>query len=108
MVNICTVEDCYRPAVARGWCTRHWRRWRQAGDPVAPTANKPWTTEDDRLLLEARPVRRKNTRASAGATPLQKVAEKLGRTYGACIHRRKVLLDQVRADHRRRQAARKA
>lgn len=32
----CSVEGCDRTAVARGWCSKHWKRWRKYGDPVAP------------------------------------------------------------------------
>jgi len=30
----CTVEDCDRPHIARGFCTRHYRRWQKYGDPL--------------------------------------------------------------------------
>lgn len=30
----CAVEDCDRPGTrARGWCSKHWQRWRKHGDP---------------------------------------------------------------------------
>jgi 5-methylcytosine-specific restriction endonuclease McrA len=28
----CSVEDCQEVARVRGWCNRHYRRWRQTGD----------------------------------------------------------------------------
>lgn len=31
----CSIIDCARPVFARGWCGRHWYRWRQYGDPIA-------------------------------------------------------------------------
>jgi hypothetical protein len=31
--NRCSVENCDRPAKARGWCNKHWYRWRAHGDP---------------------------------------------------------------------------
>ena len=40
--STCTVPDCERPHLARGWCGTHYRRWRLYGDPAAyappPTA----------------------------------------------------------------------
>ncbi len=38
---VCTVDDCETPAIARGWCTKHYARWRTHGDPavVAKRAN---------------------------------------------------------------------
>lgn len=31
----CSIDDCARAAIARGWCGTHWRRWRRNGDPLA-------------------------------------------------------------------------
>lgn len=31
----CTITDCDRPMEARGWCSRHYQRWRNNGDPLA-------------------------------------------------------------------------
>jgi hypothetical protein len=30
----CTVEGCDRDSRARGWCQRHWQRWRRTGNPT--------------------------------------------------------------------------
>lgn len=32
-MKTCTIEDCDRPAIARGWCGRHYDTWRRTGDP---------------------------------------------------------------------------
>jgi len=29
----CTIEGCLGRVVARGWCDRHYRRWKRTGDP---------------------------------------------------------------------------
>lgn len=31
--RMCSVDGCDKDAVARGWCSGHWRRWRNTGDP---------------------------------------------------------------------------
>lgn len=33
--RICSVDDCDRPHVARGWCNTHYQRWYDHGDPLA-------------------------------------------------------------------------
>lgn len=30
----CTIRDCGKPSVARGWCEGHYRRWRRHGNPL--------------------------------------------------------------------------
>lgn len=30
----CTIEDCGKKVVARGWCNTHYLRWRRYGDPL--------------------------------------------------------------------------
>lgn len=35
MKTICSIEGCGNPHLARGWCERHYRRWRRHGDPLA-------------------------------------------------------------------------
>jgi transcriptional regulator with XRE-family HTH domain len=31
----CAIPDCPEPQDARGWCSRHYQRWRKYGDPLA-------------------------------------------------------------------------
>ncbi len=33
MKNSCAISDCHSPALARGWCKKHYDRWRRHGDP---------------------------------------------------------------------------
>jgi hypothetical protein len=35
--RICSIPDCEDPAKSRGWCNKHYRRWRRFGDPLHPT-----------------------------------------------------------------------
>lgn len=32
-VHPCAIEECERPVLARGWCQKHYNRWRKSGDP---------------------------------------------------------------------------
>ena len=29
----CSIEGCSKPAVSRGWCEKHYSRWKRHGDP---------------------------------------------------------------------------
>lgn len=45
---VCVIEGCERPLYARGWCRKHFDRWCQAGDPLAPdrrASYDPFTDE---------------------------------------------------------------
>jgi hypothetical protein len=33
----CTIPDCGKPVVGRGWCSMHYARWRTYGDPLHET-----------------------------------------------------------------------
>lgn len=33
--RVCSIEGCGRPSYVRGWCSRHYDRWRAHGDPLA-------------------------------------------------------------------------
>src|SRR5262245_57706262 len=32
--KICSIEGCGKPVVGRGWCSKHWQRWKTHGDPL--------------------------------------------------------------------------
>lgn len=32
---ICSIEGCEKPVQARGWCSMHYKRWEEHGDPLA-------------------------------------------------------------------------
>lgn len=54
-IIFCTVDGCDVKVVARGWCNRHWVRWRVYGDPLA----------DHRLVGLPGPILRERRRAAA-------------------------------------------
>lgn len=39
----CSVADCALPVFARGWCSKHYTRWKRHGDPLAITRQPPNT-----------------------------------------------------------------
>lgn len=40
--HTCTIPDCEKPLLARGWCSAHWTRWQRHGHPLAGgTPRKP-------------------------------------------------------------------
>lgn len=41
----CTITDCPAEAVGRGYCNRHWKRWRAFGDPLAVPPPREQTPE---------------------------------------------------------------
>jgi Autographiviridae endonuclease VII len=36
----CSISDCEAPVLARGWCSKHYHRWRANGDPT--TVRSHW------------------------------------------------------------------
>ena len=52
MTTCCTMDDCEKPSVGRGWGWMHWRRWRRHGnasyDPPTrrPAAERFWQRVD--------------------------------------------------------------
>lgn len=32
--RVCKVDECTSPPVGRGWCNKHYRRWKRTGDPL--------------------------------------------------------------------------
>lgn len=47
--HTCTVDGCDRNARARGWCAKHYRRWKTRGDAAAPpvsTTDRFWSKVD--------------------------------------------------------------
>ena len=46
-VKVCSLERCRRKAIARGWCTKHYQRWKSTGDPVA--VKNPAKSEAERF-----------------------------------------------------------
>lgn len=38
---MCIIDGCDAPAITRGWCTKHYYRWRRHGDPLALATRTP-------------------------------------------------------------------
>lgn len=38
----CSIDECERPARARGWCARHYQRWKLKGDPGPAHTMRQW------------------------------------------------------------------
>jgi hypothetical protein len=41
----CTIEGCEEPHLSRGWCSKHYYRWKRSGDPLT-TQRQPPTPAD--------------------------------------------------------------
>jgi hypothetical protein len=50
-VKVCSIERCGQKAIARGWCNKHWARWRNNGDPLL-LRNKPKTSRNGKCHVD--------------------------------------------------------
>ncbi|MGC4378912.1 hypothetical protein WD019_18635 [Fictibacillus sp. Mic-4] len=41
----CVIDNCEKPAVGRGMCHMHYKRWQRHGDPFATSVRKVCTIE---------------------------------------------------------------
>ncbi len=41
MKRTCSIDDCPKPARARGWCVKHYQRWQTHGDPLMVKVRLP-------------------------------------------------------------------
>jgi hypothetical protein len=93
----CSIKGCNGIAVTRGWCGRHYQRWKEYGDPEEPLrqarpgeSTKRWTNNDGYVLIRLR-----------GSTVLEHrhvMEETLGRSLlpGETVHHK----NGVRTDNR--------
>jgi len=42
--GVCVIDGCERERTTRGWCNRHYLRWRRHGDPLGSATQKPEAT----------------------------------------------------------------
>jgi hypothetical protein len=55
---VCTIPNCGKPVMGRGWCNSHYLRWRRNGSPTAGRiANGSLIAEVQRAIAEATPDR---------------------------------------------------
>lgn len=45
-MRTCSIEGCDKPARARGWCTKHYQRWKKHGDPTVVYQDMVRSKED--------------------------------------------------------------
>lgn len=50
--RICSIPGCNKPHSARGWCVRHYTRWRNHGDPLLGGADRGDRWKTVALLTE--------------------------------------------------------
>lgn len=56
-MKICSVLDCDNKAVARGYCNKHWKRWRTYGTPTPDiTGRMRGAPIEDKLVEYSMPV----------------------------------------------------
>lgn len=68
----CVLDDCSRPAFARGWCSLHYARWRKHGTTELPPLGQRPTKARGKLRASGRPIAagyRHNETAPAGIEP---------------------------------------
>ncbi|SOC45767.1 hypothetical protein SAMN05892877_117156 [Rhizobium subbaraonis] len=55
--RLCSISNCGKPAVGRGWCSLHWQRWQKHGDPLRERSRQAATCSIDGC---ARPTKAKS------------------------------------------------
>lgn len=77
---LCSIQDCTAPALSRGWCSKHYQRWYQHGDPLAMAVRKPPgpRTPPTPVDIERERARRRESkrRSRAKASPETKARER--------------------------------
>ena len=82
--RVCGESGCDAPCLARGFCNKHYLRWRNAGGQTKPRPPL-WAPEEDVVLLAAGLT--PHTERYAGRSRLREAAHRLGRTRTACVSR---------------------
>lgn len=49
---ICSIPNCGKPVLARGWCRSHYERWKRHGEPLAGRRARPPRGSARRFLRE--------------------------------------------------------
>lgn len=51
-MTTCNIDGCDKPHEARGWCNRHYNRWRKFGDPLGTA----YRTVEEKFLAMTEPI----------------------------------------------------
>lgn len=114
----CSIPECGQPPRARGWCSTHYQRWRQHGDPLTTTAGPgAGVLERAHLAAEELAAGERACKSCGQVKPLQEYApsstNRAGRqvscrpcrkAYLAQQHQRRKNTDQQRHSRRWRDA----
>ncbi|MDX3125956.1 HNH endonuclease [Streptomyces scabiei] len=79
--NVCQVDACETPARKRGWCSKHYARWQQHGDPDAVLSRAkalgPCSVEGCQRPLYAKGMCHLHRRRLLAGTPIDKALKPL-------------------------------
>lgn len=93
----CSMPDCDKLSVARGWCPKHWLRWRKYGDPsVVFKASGEEMARRAQRHGEARHRARRTPEYDAWRSMKQRCYYKNGRNYSRYGGRGITVCDQWR------------
>ena len=53
-MKTCSIDGCEKEHVARGFCSMHWQRWREHGDPLG--GNERFATPEEAFLARTEPL----------------------------------------------------
>jgi hypothetical protein len=52
VASVCSIENCLKSPMARGWCVKHYGRWRRNGDPTV--LRQPLNLQPDHIRFFAK------------------------------------------------------
>ncbi len=70
---MCSIPNCTRPVVARGWCRLHYRRWHRHGNPLGSSSPRRFRREQSESTRAKISAKAKGRKASEATR--QKISE---------------------------------